>query len=280
MRVELPAKPNCGSGMGNAASLFATLTSYERLVTVASVESSGSAQNLWQMIHSGGTVMYILLFCSLVCWSVILERIWSYRKLGHELKSFHLEALNLLLRNDPEALKRFCDNHPGIPTARILLVGLERLSSKDERIRARWLEALQRRRQLLNQELKRNLWVLGTIGSAAPFIGLFGTVVGILSSFQQMARTGSGGFAVVAAGISESLVATAAGIVVAVVAVMAFNAFQTRWSTLVLTIRLHSEEFAEILATIAGNSGGGGGRAQMSTVSTVPSVREDRRHGD
>jgi biopolymer transport protein ExbB len=130
------------------------------------------------------------------------------------------------------------------------MVGLERLSSNDRRIRAKWIEALERRRQLLNQDLKRNLWILGTIGSASPFIGLFGTVVGVLRSFQEMARTGSGGFAVVAAGISESLIATAAGIVVAVIAVMAFNAFQTRWNALVLTIRIHTEEFTEVLSSL------------------------------
>ena len=62
---------------------------------------------------------------------------------------------------------------------------------------------------------------------------LFGTVVGILTAFQNMAKTGSGGFAVVASGISESLIATAAGIVVAVISVMAYNAFQTRWNQLV-----------------------------------------------
>ncbi len=98
---------------------------------------------------------------------------------------------------------------------------------------------------------------MGTIGSAAPFIGLFGTVVGVLESFQQMAVKGSGGFAVVAAGISEALIATAAGIVVAVIAVMAFNAFQTRWNGLVLTIRVHTEEFSEILSSLETPTSGG-----------------------
>lgn len=100
----------------------------------------------------------------------------------------------------------------------------------------------------MNQELKKNLWMLGTIGSAAPFIGLAGTVVGILQAFGEMARKGAGGFTVVAAGISEALVATAAGIIVAVVAVIAYNAFQTRWSGFVLLIRIQTEEFAEILS--------------------------------
>jgi biopolymer transport protein ExbB len=216
-----------------------------------------SHQNILSMLWSGGFVMIPLLVCSLVSWVVIFERIWSYRRLGQDLKSFHLEALNALLRNDREELKRLCDRNADLPTSRILMTALERLSSNDPRIRARWLEAVDRRRQLLNHDLRSYLWLLGTIGSAAPFIGLFGTVVGVLESFQQMAAKGSGGFAVVAAGISEALIATAVGIVVAVIAVMAFNAFQTRWNGLVLTIRIHTEEFSEILSSLENPSAGG-----------------------
>ena len=132
---------------------------------------------------------------------------------------------------------------------------LERLSARDERLRARWREAAERRRQLVNQDLRRNLWILGSIGSAAPFIGLFGTVIGILRSFGEMAKTGAGGFAVVAGGISESLIATAAGIIVAVISVMAYNIFQTRSGSLVLMIRLQVEEFVELISGSAGENG-------------------------
>ena len=191
--------------------------------------------------------MYPLLLCSLASWAVIFERLWSYRRLGENLRSFQLEALNTLLRDDREGLVGLCQRYPRLPTAQLLRAALERLGAKDERLRSRWVEALERRRQLINQDLRQNLWILGTIGSASPFIGLFGTVVGILRSFQEMARSGSGGFNVVAAGISESLIATAAGIVVAVIAVMSYNAFQTRWASIVLTVKLHTEELMEML---------------------------------
>jgi len=192
--------------------------------------------------------MVPLVLCSLIVWGIIFERLWCYRRLGMSLRSFHLEATNTLLQNDLNALRGLCLRYPYLPTSKLLLVALERLNAKDVRLREKWLEALERKRQLLNQELKQNLWLLATIGSSAPFIGLFGTLVGILESFQDMARTGSGGFAVVAAGISQALVATAAGIIVAVVSVIAFNAFQTRWGQLVLMIRVQTEELAEILA--------------------------------
>ncbi len=203
--------------------------------------------SIWTLITSGGFVMYPLLLCSLAVWGVIFERLWSYRKLGEHLRAFHHEASHALLRGDRASLVSLCHRFPGLPTARLMLTAMERLASNDNRLKARWLEAVERQRQLLNQELRQNLWILGTIGSSAPFIGLFGTVVGILRSFQEMSKTGAGGFNVVAAGISEALIATAAGIVVAVVAVMAYNAFQTRLNGLVLTIRLHAEELAEML---------------------------------
>jgi len=210
----------------------------------AGVETS----TVWGLIAAGGFAMYPLVICSLFVWVVIFERLWRYRRLGQDLKNFHHEAITAMLRNEPDSLRSLCTQHPSLPTSRLVLVALERINAKDERLKEKWFEAVERRRQLINQELRQYLWILGTIGSSAPFIGLFGTVVGILRSFQDMARTGSGGFAVVASGISESLIATAAGIVVAVVAVIAYNAFQTRWSAIVLTVRLHSEELVEMLS--------------------------------
>lgn len=196
---------------------------------------------------AGGMVMYPLLICSLAIWYVIFERFWRFRKLKRDLHTFHLEVLNTLLRGDSSALHSLCANHLDLPTSRLLTIALDRLDTKDTRLQARWKEAVERGRQEVNQDLRQGLWVLGTIGAAAPFIGLFGTVVGILRSFGEIARSGQGGFAVVAAGISEALIATAAGICVAVIAVMAYNAFQTQWGRLVLLIRNQVQEIAELL---------------------------------
>jgi biopolymer transport protein ExbB len=204
-------------------------------------------ESLWQMVKAGGFAMYPLVICSLLVWVVVFERLWRYRRLGQDLRFFHMEAINAILRSDARGLKSLCARYSGLPSSELLVTAVERLSAADQRIRQKWPEAVERRRQIINQDLRRNFWILGTIGSSAPFIGLFGTVVGILQSFQQMAKTGSGGFAVVASGISESLIATASGIIVAVISVIAYNAFQTRWNGLVLTIKLQAEEFSEML---------------------------------
>lgn len=226
-----------------------------------------SDSTIWGLVLAGGFVMYPLVFCSFLVWAVILERVWTYRSLKRGLRDFHLEAVNFLLRGDLQSLHTECQRNQKIPSAVLLNVALDRLASKDQRLRSSWVEAMERRRQILNQELKQYLWILGTIGSAAPFIGLFGTVVGILRSFSEMARTGAGGFSVVAAGISESLIATAAGIVVAVISVMAYNVFLTRWSQLVLMLRLNSEEWVELLS------------ASASEGETGSSVLRNESHG-
>jgi biopolymer transport protein ExbB len=76
--------------------------------------------------------------------------------------------------------------------------------------------------------MEKNLGVLGTLGNNAPFIGLFGTVLGIIRAFADLARNQSGGATVVMTGISEALVATAVGLMVAIPAVVAYNVFQGR----------------------------------------------------
>jgi biopolymer transport protein ExbB len=107
--------------------------------------------------------------------------------------------------------------------------------------------AMDRERQLAAIELRRRLVVLGTVGAIAPFIGLFGTVVGIMNAFRHMAATGQGGFAVVASGISEALIATAAGIAVAIVAVVLYNAFSSHVQKLATHLRLLTEEVQEAI---------------------------------
>ena len=99
------------------------------------------------------------------------------------------------------------------------------------------------------QNLKKHLWILGTVASSAPFIGLLGTVVGIIKSFESMAIAGTGGFAVVAAGISEALVATALGLAVAIIAVIFYNYFQTRLSSLNALFRIQVGKILQHIST-------------------------------
>jgi len=96
-------------------------------------------------------------------------------------------------------------------------------------------------------EMKRGLGLLATIGSTAPFIGLFGTVVGIINAFRGIAANGSGGMAAVSGGIAEALVATALGIFVAIPAVVAFNQFTGRLDQFQVEMNKASSELVNFL---------------------------------
>ena len=113
--------------------------------------------------------------------------------------------------------------------------------------------ALERQAQREVQTLKRGQGVLGTVSSTAPFIGLLGTVMGIVNSFQLMAASGSGGLATVSAGIAEALVTTAFGLLVAIPAVMAFNYFTGYIEARTVDISESSNELLDLLAKHLGH---------------------------
>jgi biopolymer transport protein TolQ len=108
--------------------------------------------------------------------------------------------------------------------------------------------ALERQAQREVQDLRRGQGVLATISSTAPFVGLLGTVMGIVTAFQQMAASGSGGLGTVSAGISEALVTTAVGLIVAIPAVFAFNFLQSWVEARSVDIAESSNEFLDMIS--------------------------------
>jgi biopolymer transport protein ExbB len=178
--------------------------------------------SLLNLIQEGGFIMIPLLLCSVIIWAIVIEKIWF---LGHFNKQYKLlisKAGDLINDGKFNEAKGLCHNtHPLISEP--FLIMFDKRGSLDD-----WEDRIGRRLSETQHGLRRFLWILGTIGSSAPFIGLFGTVVGIIKSFQAMAVTGKSGFQVVAGGLSEALIATAAGIVVAVMAVFCYNFFQTK----------------------------------------------------
>ena len=112
-------------------------------------------------------------------------------------------------------------------------------------------------------DLRRGLATIATIGSTAPFVGLFGTVIGIVNAFHEMGATGHGGIAVVSTGIAEALITTAFGIMVAIPAVWLFNALGQRITRLVVMVECAGEELA--IGALAARGGPG-------TIPRTPSV--------
>ncbi len=178
-----------------------------------------------QMIHQGALATYPLIAFSIVTVTIVFERLWSLRNLVRESLGLARGICPSLEEGKVGEALGQARGKVDTPAGRIFSDILERQSSDS----LEYLADLTEEKRFEEVEaLKGPLWVLGTVGASAPFIGLFGTVVGIIKAFHNMAVMGSGGFAVVAAGISEALVATGLGLGVAIIAVIFFNYFQTR----------------------------------------------------
>ncbi|MEK7382021.1 MAG: MotA/TolQ/ExbB proton channel family protein [Elusimicrobiota bacterium] len=167
--------------------------------------------------------LVILIGCSLLTLTFAVERWWFYRSASVDVESW-MEKLRKLIDGGKyaEAAKLATDT-PG-PVASLASVALSnRGKGKSE------VAALLAAQQIDERtRLEHYLPILGTMGNMTPFIGLFGTVLGIVRAFHDLAVAGSGGPAVVAAGISEALVATAAGLGVAIPSAALFNYFLKR----------------------------------------------------
>ena len=125
--------------------------------------------------------------------------------------------------------------------------------------------ALERQAARETQVLKRGIAVLATVASTAPFIGLFGTVIGIINSFNSMAASGSGGLGTVSAGIAEALGTTAVGLFVAIIAVVAYNVLQGWVDARAVDVSESSNEFLDLVARqLAGVQGDGDSGAEAA----------------
>ena len=198
--------------------------------------------DFWTLIRQGAISTYPLLVCSVVVLGVAIERVLALRGALSSATRLTAEVVPLVWRKTfPEATERA---DPATPMGRIFT---EVLGAR-EKLAWPQLERLAIDRQFEEiQGAGTYLWILGTIGAAAPFIGLFGTVIGIIRAFHAMALAGTGGFGVVAAGISEALIATALGLAVGITAVILYNFFQARVDQIDGALRIGSARLLEAL---------------------------------
>jgi biopolymer transport protein ExbB/biopolymer transport protein TolQ len=178
-------------------------------------------------------VVYVLGLMSLSSIIVMAERFVSFTKSNRDSRKFAAGLAGSIEKAGLDETSK--EKHAGKKIGhlgRVLSAGLGAYSmtrtagtTADLTIES-VARALERQAQREQQNLKRGLNLLATVGSTAPFVGLLGTVVGIINAFQQMAATGSGGLATVSAGIAEALITTAFGLLVAIPAVMAYNYMQ------------------------------------------------------
>jgi biopolymer transport protein ExbB/biopolymer transport protein TolQ len=195
-----------------------------------------SLQALWNSMNwSAKAVVIVMFIMSIYSIWVMVERFITFQKAKNQSLKLLGALSNVLTRGDYaqaiDITKKYKESH----LAKVISAGLLEFEAA-RRSKGRVdpeipLEAarqgMDRTAMITVAELKENLGVLATIGATAPFVGLFGTVLGIIHAFEKMATSG-GGIASVSAGIAEALITTAFGLFVAIPAVWAYNYFQNR----------------------------------------------------
>ena len=216
------------------------------------------------MLHAGPVVQAImagLLLLSLICWGIIVAKTLRLRKVNRESEAF---ADLFMRRASLGPLEKECERLREGHLAHIFRTGMAEHNRVRGFLTGKGLENPAKHADLIlenvdraiqggiiskRKRLQRLLSFLATTGSTAPFIGLFGTVWGIMTSFQDIGMKGSANLAVVAPGISEALVATAMGLAAAIPAVVAYNHFSNRIQIIEDDMLQFSSDFLNTLKT-------------------------------
>lgn len=197
------------------------------------------------------TIVIVMAIMSIASLLVMFERLVVFNKSRSQSRAFAEKMGKLLSTGEMSAAAAANLGKDVGHLGRVINAGLTafRIAPKNHDAAVESVaRALERQAQREVQSLKRGLGLLATVGSTAPFVGLLGTVMGIVNSFQSMAATGSGGLGTVSAGIAEALITTAFGLLVAIPAVMAYNFLQGWVDDRTVDISESSNEFLDVVA--------------------------------
>jgi biopolymer transport protein ExbB/TolQ len=219
-------------------------------------------ETILELVRREWIILSLLLFWSLAGLTIICERVYSLWNVLPRSEAFKNRVVGAIESGDLSKATALCETS-NEPLAEVFERGLHIFKKTP----AKTAEAVSSARLAVLASFKRYLWALGTVGSSAPFVGLFGTVVGILKAFQAIAMAGGAGgnFKVVSAGIAAALVATAAGLLVAIYAIVAYNYFVSRVNTIGVNYKTFCEEFIFALGDYA-NSRVSPPRSEPSTA--------------
>ncbi len=192
-------------------------------------------RSMWaQMGWLAKAVVIILFIMSVWSIGVMIDRVLAFNAARNQSRQFAPAVAGALREGKLDEAIKIADRYKKSHLAKVVVAGLQEFRAHqisteipgDEIEASR--RALERAEAIVHAELKRGVSSLASIGSTAPFVGLFGTVVGIINAFKGISTEKSTGLGAVAGGISEALVATAFGLFVAIPAVMMFNYFTNR----------------------------------------------------
>jgi biopolymer transport protein ExbB/biopolymer transport protein TolQ len=212
-----------------------------------------SLTGLWNSMGIFARVISIIMaIMSIASVVVTAERIVVFRKSRRDSRSFAEKMGAILAKGDLNTaagtnLGKNVGHLGRVIGAGLMAYRLSPASNRDLAVES-VARALERQGQREVQAFKRGLGVLATVGSTAPFVGLLGTVMGIVTAFELMSKSGAGGLGTVSAGIAEALVTTAFGLLTAIPAVMAYNFLQGWVDARAVDISESSNEFLDVVA--------------------------------
>lgn len=197
---------------------------------------------MWELIRAGGPAMWPIVLCSVLAVAITLERAWALQR-ARVLPAELLPKLRRLLEAGPATDEVRAALERNSPLGKLLSVAL----AVRHRPAAQRQERLQDAGRQVVHELDRFLNTLGTVASIAPLLGLLGTVTGIIRSFTAINQGAIGDPRMLSGGISEALISTAAGLMVAVPALVAYRWLRGRVDSLALELEREATDFLDFL---------------------------------
>lgn len=197
---------------------------------------------MFELVKTGGWVMWPIILCSIAAMAIIGERLWSLQKKYVIPTSLMPQVRQWLASNELDSARIELLRNSS-PLGKILAAGLVNRDHSREVIK----EAVEDAGRHAAPDLERFLNSLGTIAAITPFLGLFGTVIGMIDMFAGISSQGIGDPAVVAGGIAQALVTTAAGIAVAIPSVMFYRFFRGKVNELLVEMEQEAIRLIEIL---------------------------------
>jgi biopolymer transport protein ExbB len=207
-------------------------------------------------------IAFVLFMMAVSFIGVTIERLIAFSRSAKESRLFAVQAGKLLEDSKVDELIPLADKFKSSSLARLFGPIIRRYIHAFEDLGDGGLSPVQlarneasRRQEAVGEELRRGMNVVATVGSISPFVGLLGTVVGIIGAFQGIGSAGSAGIAPVMAGISEALIETAFGLMVAIPAVIAFNYLNTKIGAIETALGRSAGELLDELENHLGRSG-------------------------
>jgi biopolymer transport protein ExbB len=199
---------------------------------------------MWELVKAGGYVMWPIILCSIAAAAIFVERLWTLqekRVIPNELTKKVVQWIETRELND----KMIAALEQNSPLGKVIAVGL----ANRNRSRDILVERVTDTGRHVVHELERFIGMLGTIASISPLLGLLGTVSGIINAFNDITVRGTGDPRILSGGIAQALVATAAGLVVAIPSLVGYRYLRGRIEGLVIQMEKEAMTLVELLET-------------------------------